>query len=607
MGFFDKGEYVFILLVSDSPAHLFQDWDYAVQHPNMATGIIASRYKCNVEVPEYQYLYDEFQSLPGDFDCMLFDSHLMAMNALNRTLSYMTSKNISSRCLERQFYFDPNNAAICQHDNENVLEKLVSEGQCQNDSPIHYGVCELLDFYHISRNITDLHVIQALNLNSYYSLDKQGTNARLLVDKYGDRSLKGTSLFLSNSVPTTLNNNSNVSQVNYEFVNVYKLTLDVKEDGHINLETSTMLPLTKNGLVFPGGSVSNLNYIRPLNSPPDIFISVDPRLRICISVLTGVLITLCFASAVLIWVYQKTLVVRTASPVMLYVILAGITLSFTCVLVTNLLVYPTNGTCIAKIWLRHLGWSFVFGPIFAKTYRLDRIFNGKNKGVEAVRNNERNLMLMLTIFFLIMGSFLAIYTIVSPDQAQLVIVKQNEHGVENEVSVFCQVAPWFTYLMFFIEYCLLFYGALLVFAVRKLPTFYNEHKIISWSIYTWFFLTSIEIALSFMGGFDVMTDHLVFTIAVLWPFFVVWICFFGKKFFKIACKEGDLVGKTPGFGQPMSTSMGPNRGLCVRCNHVISGEPVPNIHIVKDIDELPDETAQKTKTYPDQMESLVHI
>eukprot|EP00121_Abeoforma_whisleri_P010661 Awhi_evm2s9834 len=113
MGFIGNKDFSFVMLVSDQVDELFNGWAYAQEFPEVGQGIIASQDNCNFKAgQDYDILEEEFRRdkrSPGEFDCLLYDSHIATLNALNLTIKFMDSKKIHRRCLENQFYFDPEN------------------------------------------------------------------------------------------------------------------------------------------------------------------------------------------------------------------------------------------------------------------------------------------------------------------------------------------------------------------------------------------------------------------------------------------------------------------------------------------------------------------
>lgn len=86
---------------------------------------------------------------------------------------------------------------------------------------------------------------------------------------------------------------------------------------------------------------------------------------------------------VLVRVHRKKRVIGFAQPTFLYVVLIGSFLSyFTVFLNTNGI--STTAQCYASLWSGHLSFTLVFSVLFAKTYRLYKLFKTSTKSLKKV-------------------------------------------------------------------------------------------------------------------------------------------------------------------------------------------------------------------------------
>jgi hypothetical protein len=86
---------------------------------------------------------------------------------------------------------------------------------------------------------------------------------------------------------------------------------------------------------------------------------------------------------VLVRVHRKKRVIGFAQPTFLYVVLIGSFLSyFTVFLNTNGI--STTAQCYASLWSGHLSFTLVFSVLFAKTYRLYKLFKASAKSLKKV-------------------------------------------------------------------------------------------------------------------------------------------------------------------------------------------------------------------------------
>ena len=112
----------------------------------------------------------------------------------------------------------------------------------------------------------------------------------------------------------------------------------------------------------------------------------------------------CAVAAVLVWFHRAHPVIRSASPLFLLMSIAGAALLF---VASFLLVAPvTAASCSAFSWSLNFGLMLCFAPLFAKTYRIYRIFGRKKLSV--VQLSNRKLLLVLLGMLIIEAVLMAV-------------------------------------------------------------------------------------------------------------------------------------------------------------------------------------------------------
>jgi hypothetical protein len=203
---------------------------------------------------------------------------------------------------------------------------------------------------------------------------------------------------------------------------------------------------------------------------------------------------------------RKERSVAMASPTFLCTILIGV---FSLNGTAFLFIWPqTPFLCTTKFWLLYLGIDLVFGSMFAKTWRLHRIFN--NEQLSNVQITDTTLFCYMLPLFAYDIVVLTTWVVVAPFQLQSPLIL---HCLSN----YQHVSFLWHGLLFGPKIVLL--GALLwiAYQVRKIDSLYNESRVISFSVYTVlmvaagllvlvlsgtnstmsFFLASIAVALGF--------------------------------------------------------------------------------------------------------------
>jgi basic membrane lipoprotein Med (substrate-binding protein (PBP1-ABC) superfamily) len=96
-----------------------------------------------------------------------------------------------------------------------------------------------------------------------------------------------------------------------------------------------------------------------------------------IAILPAFVFLLAAVSAVGVWLHRRMDVVRYSSPPFLFIINIGAAL-FGAVLLKDALVDPvTTDSCVASLWGSGIAFALLFGSLFAKTYRVHRLFNNR--------------------------------------------------------------------------------------------------------------------------------------------------------------------------------------------------------------------------------------
>ena len=240
---------------------------------------------------------------------------------------------------------------------------------------------------------------------------------------------------------------------------------------------------------------------------------------------------LCLVIAVLVLHHHGHPVIRSASPLFLLMSVSGVMLLF---LGGFILVSPvTNATCSAFSWLLVVGIQLTFAPLFAKTWRIYRIFGRKKLSVVQITNKKLLLIVLaiialdiiLMVVWQAMGALSPIVnTINSTDSSGKLVINQYTQcgvGTGTEKDLF---------VLLCVEKGILFvFGALMAFTTRRVSSTFNESQGISLSIYNLLFtvgiITPIILVISAVG--DVLTLLLVF--ALLWiAYFTAGILFVPK-------------------------------------------------------------------------------
>eukprot|EP00753_Platysulcus_tardus_P014749 PLAT4443.5.p1 GENE.PLAT4443.5~~PLAT4443.5.p1 ORF type:complete len:1083 (-),score=544.47 PLAT4443.5:164-3412(-) len=184
------------------------------------------------------------------------------------------------------------------------------------------------------------------------------------------------------------------------------------------------------------------------------------------------------ASHAFLAVYRRKPIVQHSSPLFSHLIAGGGGLI--AVAAAALLLPPSNGTCAASIWLGILGYACMFGSLFAKTYRVHRLFNNRRLRKVSVRDVDllRGLALVLVVELLLLtalqtgGGFIA--DAIVPNRAD--IVWYTRCGVaDGAVNMIPLLAA--------VNLLPLLVGLYLAWQVRNVSAGFNESKFIALSLF----------------------------------------------------------------------------------------------------------------------------
>ena len=189
-------------------------------------------------------------------------------------------------------------------------------------------------------------------------------------------------------------------------------------------------------------------------------------------------------SIALIVRHRGNIILRSASPPFMVLSLVGLLLLFGAI--PALVLPPTSSTCTAFSWLIQLGFTVTFAPLFAKAYRIYRIFGRRR--LQVVKIGNRRLLATVAVGMLVDVVYLSIWHSVAPPtvitKVQLTTTASDavlesdyaqctwEGTSANFMGVECALKV--------VALCL---GVMLAFGTRQVTDRFNDSKRLSLSIY----------------------------------------------------------------------------------------------------------------------------
>jgi len=233
-------------------------------------------------------------------------------------------------------------------------------------------------------------------------------------------------------------------------------------------------------------------------------------------------------SMAIVVVYRHKVVVRSASAPFLLGILFGMGLLIAAAIPWA--VQPTRSSCSAFLWLANLGFMLLFCPLFAKTWRVYRIFSGSH--LKVVKISNQKLLLMTAAVLLADIVLIAAWQGVAP----LVPIEYSRTiGGDQHVFSHCSVDTGGSGIIFVAmvgveKGLLLLFGAIMAFSTRNVKGTFNESTAISWTIYNTLLTAIIAIVLIVFVKAVENTLVILGLVLLMWIVFSAWGLIFGPKF-----------------------------------------------------------------------------
>ena len=189
-------------------------------------------------------------------------------------------------------------------------------------------------------------------------------------------------------------------------------------------------------------------------------------------------------------------VFRSSSPLFMLVSFLG--LLHLCGAIISLTVPQTNAACSAFTWCIQLGFTLVFAPLFAKAYRIYRIF-GRRK-LKVVKLTNRKLLAAVAATFAVDVVYGGVWQAVAP--ATVVTTVQyvaTANGVdlsqeyEYPMCAYAGQSGSFFVAEVVVKLAMLAVGVMLAFSTRQVTSQFNESKSIGLCIYNLVFAIGLII------------------------------------------------------------------------------------------------------------------
>lgn len=233
--------------------------------------------------------------------------------------------------------------------------------------------------------------------------------------------------------------------------------------------------------------------------------------------------------------HRKNGVILAATPVFcVFTLLGGITLMSTNFVWTT---HENDYTCPAKLWLLQLGFTLLFSSMLIKTVRIWAIF--KIQKLQVVRIKTSFLVLSLTGVLLAETIFTLIWQFVAPFEPVIVVTDPLRPSLWYTGCTGGDTANDWIIAALIIKFALMGVSAVAAYAVRRVPSEFQESTFIGASIWNVTFLMVIGVSVVITSS-DRLFSFYVRTLGILLLTVSTVSFVFIPKFIKLREGEGTV-------------------------------------------------------------------
>lgn len=232
----------------------------------------------------------------------------------------------------------------------------------------------------------------------------------------------------------------------------------------------------------------------------------------------------------LITFYRSSKFIMAAQPPMLVFIVFGSIICGIRIILDG--ITPSNEVCVAKFWLGHLCFSFIFGAIFLKTYRLHKIVN--NKSLKRVVFSNTKITRYMLIGLGIQLVYLAITTgVAEPRLVYAVAHVSNQDIISMDCGFRAGGLAHMNTALYACEALFLIWGMNFTFAVRDVPDAVNETAYIVQVVSIMLIILCFVFPLVFLLNLPATTQQLISSLGFFISGLVELVVLFGSKAYLI--------------------------------------------------------------------------
>ena len=208
----------------------------------------------------------------------------------------------------------------------------------------------------------------------------------------------------------------------------------------------------------------------------------------------------CVIVGLILFIKKDTKLIRAASIKFCLLSLVGAALMFAEAL--TVVDYPREDLhCSLQVWTYNIGFAILFGALFAKEWRISKIFN--NVQLTRVAISDKDLFAYTGGIVGAMAVIMVVWQIVNPvpvkkEYESVVTETKYQEITTTTVSSYCgfteEDSKYFYYVAMFFKALLLAWGVMLCVQTRSVTDIFNESKQIALAVY----LTALLVIMRFV-------------------------------------------------------------------------------------------------------------
>jgi hypothetical protein len=281
-------------------------------------------------------------------------------------------------------------------------------------------------------------------------------------------------------------------------------------------------------IIYPLGSATS-NYLFPAPTFDERVFQggyMNKASEIALAAVTGFFILVSLGLTVWLIIFRNHRVLTAASPLFLGTILFGSLLLYSTVYAWVL--NASTVACYLRFWLLGVGFVVMFGALFAKTYRIMRIFTTTDLRVFKITNLQ--LILVLLILVGVEVVLLAIWSATSRPVRTLSVTDPIRPSKDVWVCSTGKSGKVMLGILVAYKLCIVLFGIYMSIRIWKIPLKqFNESRAIAFSMYNMLCFGILAFGLQVGGAISDPAMYIVRSVCLILSTFFTLAAIFGPK------------------------------------------------------------------------------